>query len=97
MRKVGYVLGDSEIHGKGMFTLKKRKKGTRVYASEIDAPTRRYGINHSCDPTVIKTKEGEWVYARDVKAGEEVTVSYGSTLPFWNFKCNCPVCRKESK
>ncbi len=65
----------------------------------LDGPA--YFLNHSCHPNCMfkkkKSKEGLWSYEayllRPIKAGEEVTISYGMAyFQSKNLECNCPYC-----
>ena len=66
-------------------------------------------FNHSCNPNMVRIDRGKFVIAAattDIKEGEEVTDSYGSTFSeeewedrrtklrqdFW-FRCPCFACR----
>ena len=68
-------------------------------------------FNHSCNPNMVRIDRGKFVIAAaitDIKEGEEVTDSYGSTFTeeewedrraklrkdFW-FSCLCLACRKK--
>ena len=70
-------------------------------------------FNHSCQPNMVRIDNGKFVLAAattDIKEGEEVTDSYGSTFTeeewedrraklkqdFW-FSCLCLACREEIK
>jgi hypothetical protein len=71
-------------------------------------------MNHSCKPSVQKSSddyvEAEVRALRDIKAGEEITVSYISTSDLgtkaeraeklrrsWGFECHCEICSLTKK
>ena len=55
--------------------------------------------NHSCDPTLWHVGPYELATRRDVEAGEEVTIDYGTTSGAEGFslscRCGAAVCRGE--
>jgi hypothetical protein len=71
-------------------------------------PSASY-FNHSCDPNMIKIRQGRtvlFVSSRDISAEEELCISYGHTerkveerrkclRDWWGFTCNCPRCTQE--
>jgi hypothetical protein len=85
-----------------------RKEWDRRYALNIlrsaddDLPLGNYRymildgsslfINHSCDPNCGVRKESELIALREIKAGEEITFDYSSTVGFhskWEMECKC--------
>lgn len=49
-------------------------------------------LSHSCAPNAEFTLKDRWLYARqDITAGEEVTIDYTYTEPYFvsPFKCEC--------
>lgn len=58
-------------------------------------------FNHSCEPNAFIRGESELIALRDIKAGEEITYDYSTTmndnvekinasgLPVWTAQCNC--------
>lgn len=77
---------NSPIEGKGLFAIKDIPKGTnlgrshiKVYTEIIRTPIGAF-YNHSDEPNAKKVIVGStrWnlVTKRDIKAGEEITVSY---------------------
>lgn len=95
----------SKIHGYGIFALQDMTRGTVI---EHSSRSRNYGgYNHSCAANTVlarvkKQKFGTNILVvlfKDVKKGEELTVSYG-----WKFAnagtvdgsfCNCPLHRAD--
>ncbi len=70
---------------------------------EDESNTARY-INHSCDPNVEAEVVDDRIMihaARDIEAGEELTIDYGDEYfdefirPF-GCMCGTPVCRQQS-
>jgi hypothetical protein len=71
-------------------------------------PSASY-FNHSCDPNVIKVRNGQkvtFVTCQVVQPGEELCISYGDTdrpmeerrrmlRDWWGFNCNCVRCVRE--
>jgi len=71
-------------------------------------PSASY-FNHSCDPNVMKVRQGRkvsFLTERDVEIEEELCISYGHTereveerqmllRDWWGFTCICPRCRHE--
>lgn len=71
-------------------------------------PSASY-FNHSCEPNVAKLRKGRaflFFTSREVQAGEELCISYGSTerhvvergqylRDWWGFTCTCPRCKRE--
>lgn len=71
-------------------------------------PSASY-FNHSCDPNVVKIRQGRtvlFVTSKDVKPEEELCISYGHTerlvlerrqvlRDWWGFTCNCSRCIHE--
>ena len=71
-------------------------------------------VNHACEPSVV-TRYRSWKGAtilrvealRDIKAGEELTVSYvdeteplaarRAALASYRFECRCAKCERESR
>ncbi len=82
----------SAIAGRGMFTTGPLRCGAVV---EVDPEV----LNHSCDPTLAWTTDGEAVVAlvafREVQPGEELTVDYatGSTDAELLVRCHCETYR----
>ena len=76
--------------------------GTAMY------PAASY-FNHSCEPNVIKVRQGRtvrFVTCRDIKYGEELCISYGQLdqkiderqlvlRQWWGFDCDCMRCKRE--
>ncbi len=64
------------------------------YDLDGDAPSNlaRF-INHSCEPNCSAELEGEHIWiiaARDIHAGEEVTINYGYDLTdYKQYQCSC--------
>lgn len=68
-------------------------------------------FNHSCDPNIEKIRKGykyQFLAARDISVGEELTISYGirnsddvvqrrNCLKEWFFTCGCTRCAEESE
>lgn len=56
-------------------------------------------INHSCEPTLGYDAEGNVVAARNIAAGEELTIDYGcfsvNIDETWECQCGSPKCRKQ--
>ena len=71
-------------------------------------PSASY-FNHSCDPNVMKVRQGRrvlFITEKYVEIEEELCISYGHTerdveerqkllQDWWGFTCICPRCRRE--
>lgn len=85
----------SKIHGRGVFAVQDIPANTplddesqvQIVIIGISFP----GFNHSCQPNV-DNKSLRFPTTRAVRAGEELTVYYGSHMVG---HCNCPHCQKE--
>lgn len=57
-------------------------------------------VNHSCDPNCGLKEENKLYALRDIKAGEELSFDYSTTVPkykaWWKMECHCQAvnCRK---
>jgi hypothetical protein len=79
----------SAIAGTGTFTTEGLVVGVSV---AVDLA----GLNHSCDPTLVVSGDGEVLVAfRDVAAGEELTVDYATLTadPTMLVRCHCETYR----
>ena len=65
---------------------------------DLDELSRTF--NHSCDPNCGIRQETKLFAIRDIKAGEEITYDYSTTVPkyksWWKMRCHCGAsnCRK---
>ena len=105
--KKPYSFRKSKIHGVGTFAAKDFKRGTilpvlfTLYSREYLNSKKFGGYNHSCKPNIKINAAKDYLdrgnlAIRNIKAGEELTVSYGSDH-FLEGQCNCPLCRKRNK
>ncbi|WP_344190760.1 SET domain-containing protein-lysine N-methyltransferase [Pedococcus aerophilus] len=79
----------SAIAGRGWFTTDGLRRGDVVAADPN-------GLNHSCDPTLAWSTEGDGLVAfRDVEPGEELTIDYATstTDPDLLVRCHCETYR----
>lgn len=58
-----------------------------------------YYMNHSCDPCILVRDNGDYVAARDICSGEELTIDVEALMkkPCSEFECHCGAtnCRKR--
>lgn len=81
--------GPSRIAGFGLFAAAALPAGTVL--AEID----RDRLNHSCDPNLGWTPDGQLVTMRDVAVGDELTTDYALhiTDPGFVLTCHCETYR----
>ncbi len=71
---------------------------SRTLYLDLDEVPR--SINHSCDPNCGIRQENKLFAIRDIKAGEEITFDYSTTVPcyksWWKMRCRCgaKICRR---
>jgi len=80
-----FELRESPIHGTGMFSLYTIEAGTVFAPARLDGrrtPGGRF-VNHASDPNAMFVADGNDLYlfsARDIRAGEEITLDYRQAL-----------------
>jgi hypothetical protein len=96
----GRVIGDADVDA--LISAGQRYDGLalgpdRNLAIEPDDWPGRHG-NHSCDPNLWMAGSYRIVAARDIAAGEELTIDYAlhTIRPGWEMTCRCgsSTCRK---
>ena len=84
-----FYIANSKIHGNGLFTSIKIKKGDVLFLTVEDHKVTRLGsfVNHSYSPNSVMVKgvnDSEWnlVSLTDINENEEITGNYVDTPDF---------------
>jgi hypothetical protein len=99
-----YTVGrESHTYGTSAMMTKESPKSTGLWTHIANA-------NHACLPNAVRSFLGDVIIlraARDIRAGEEITISYQKPAPLladrqkalsdsWDFRCNCLLCTSEA-
>jgi hypothetical protein len=99
-----YTVGrESHAYGTSAMMTKDSPKSTGLWIHIANA-------NHACLSNAVRSFIGDIIIlraARDIRAGEEITISYQKPAPLlvdrqkalsdsWGFRCSCPLCTSEA-